>query len=391
MMNEKIRSVFSSFLILMFLGVSYSWGVFIYPIDNDLNWGRTKISLAVSILLLVLSFFMSIGGYLENKIGLRKTSFLASLLIGLGWVLASFSQKPWHLYLSYSLLVGIGSGILYIVSLSSGISLFPKKRGLVTGFIVFGFGLGASFLSPILLYLINILTWRTTMLISGFFFFIICFLASLFLKKNECSSPSCEIINSYDLNPSKMIKNKNFKLIFASFLIAMIGSMLSLAHIKIYVIDLNYAVFEGVLALSIMSFFNSIGRVIFGFLADKFNTKKLIIILFIILSFALLFVNLTEKLVFIYILSMLIGLVFGGFLILYPALTIDLFGLKYFSINYGVVFISYGIGCFIGPILGAFIHDKFGSYNLAFNISGILSLFGIYFSYLILKNKSINY
>jgi len=387
MLNKRNISVFGSFIILTFLGVSYSWGVFINAIDNDLNWGRTSISLAVSILLLVLSLFMSIGGFLENKIGLRKTCFIASLLIATGWFLASFSQKPWHLYLSYSFLVGIGSGILYIVALSSGISLYPKKRGLITGLIVFGFGFGASFLSPLLLYLINLYGWRFTMQLSSFVYFIIVFLASLFLQKKQITCSNISSLPCDDISPNKMLKTLNFKLIFISFFIAMVGSMLSLAHIKIYLLDLNYAIFESVLALSIMSFFNSIGRVVFGYLADKFNIKKIILILFVVLSLSLFLINQSEQLLFIYFLSMIIGLVFGGFLILYPSLTIELFGLKYFSINYGIVFISYGIGCFIGPLFGAFIYDKFGSYNLAFNISGILSILGVYFSYLIIKRK----
>jgi len=77
-----------------------------------------------------------------------------------------------------------------------------------------------------------------------------------------------------------------------------------------------------------------------------------------------------------YIISGFIGLCFGGFLSVYPALTADYFGSRYFSINYGLVFLGYGSGCFIGPLLGGYIYDITHSYLIAFKTAGALALLG---------------
>ena len=61
--------VLAGTVIMLCLGVAYSWGIFLLPINEEFGWGRAKISLAVSILLLVFFFFFSIGGLCENKYG----------------------------------------------------------------------------------------------------------------------------------------------------------------------------------------------------------------------------------------------------------------------------------------------------------------------------------
>ena len=81
----------------------------------------------------------------------------------------------------------------------------------------------------------------------------------------------------------------------------------------------------------------------------------------------------------------IIGLCFGGFLAVYPAMTADFFGTKSFGINYGIVFMGYGVGCFVGPWLGGMVYDTTGSYVFAFTVAGILALGAGIVSYLFLK------
>ena len=87
----------------------------------------------------------------------------------------------------------------------------------------------------------------------------------------------------------------------------------------------------------------------------------------------------------VYFFAALIGLCFGGFLAVYPPLTADYFGREDFAVNYGLVFVGYGLGCFSGPLIGGIIHDVFGSYLLAFYPAGIMALAGGIIIHMFLK------
>ncbi|MBD3272654.1 MAG: MFS transporter, partial [Elusimicrobia bacterium] len=114
MAKSKYLVIGAGISIMLCLGVAYSWGVFLLPLEQDLGWGRAQISLAVSILLLVFSAFMSLGGLSERRFGPRMTASAGGMLVALGWMGASFSGTPLWLYIFYGVLGGIGTGLAYI-------------------------------------------------------------------------------------------------------------------------------------------------------------------------------------------------------------------------------------------------------------------------------------
>jgi len=378
-MNKLTRSliIISGILILMVLGTSYSWGVFLLPITSDTGWTRTEVSMAVSILLLTFSLFMPIGGFLEKKLGPRITVEIGAFFVGIGWILSSYSLSPLWLYLFYGLLVGIGTGFCYMPPISCGIKWFQNNKGFATGAILLGFGAGSAFLSPIITFVINLYGWRTTMAILGIVFSILIIILAQSLK-----NPDEEITlqNTKDskanLSPLQMIKTLDFKIIFLTYIMAMFSAMLTTNHIVAILNNKNFSMIQSTLSLSFLSLSNGFGRILIGTISDFLGRKKITILLFIILGISIICLNFSNSLFIIYFLSILIGLCFGGFLAIYPAITSELFGNRDFSINYGIVFIGYGIGCFLGPIFGGYIFDLTKSYQSALILSGIIPLLG---------------
>ncbi|MFH1580690.1 MAG: OFA family MFS transporter [Pseudomonadota bacterium] len=370
--------VIAGVIILMCLGVAYSWGIFLLPIDQKMGWGRAKISFAVSILLFAFSVFMAIGGLLEKKIGPRKTACIGGLLVGLGWVLASFAQSPFVLYLCYGVIAGIGTGLSYMPSISSGIKWFPDKKGLVTGIIVFGFGFGTAFLSPLITKLINLHGWRATMMLCGIVFGLIIAMAAQCLKVPSISNGAKDE-NSRDdaaFSPIEMLKTNSFRIMFSTYLISMIAGMMTIGHLVAFIADKNFNAMQGALALTILSIFNGVGRITCGYASDIWGGKKILVLLFSLIGSVMFALYHSSALPVIYVLSAVIGLCFGGFLAVYPSLTAEYFGRRDFSINYGLIFIGYGIGCFLGPLIGGWVHDIAKNYLVAFYLSGGLALIG---------------
>jgi len=75
---------------------------------------------------------------------------------------------------------------------------------------------------------------------------------------------------------------------------------------------------------------------------------------------------------------------YGGTLAVMPAITADYFGPKNMGMNYGLVFIGWGIAFFV-PQIAASINDAYGSLDLAFYLSGGLLVLAVLLSRIIRK------
>jgi OFA family oxalate/formate antiporter-like MFS transporter len=146
---------------------------------------------------------------------------------------------------------------------------------------------------------------------------------------------------------------------------------------------ISLAGFDGATAallVSILGLFNASGRIMWGFAGDKFGREKVLTLIFAVCSGALFITAIISEPTLFVFGMLLVGLSFGGFLALYPALTADYYGTKSYGMNYGIVFTAYGAGAVLGPIMAGYIMDTQGSYVPAFYIAGALALVGILLS-----------
>ncbi|MCX8082909.1 MAG: OFA family MFS transporter [bacterium] len=385
--------VIAGFFILLCLGVAYAWGIFIVPITTETGWTRTSVSLAVSILLLVFSLFMPVGGFLEQKIGPGITALMGGIILSAGWIMASFTNSIKWLYMTYGLLGGIGTGLSYLPSVSTGIKCFENRKGLIAGIITAGFGLGSAFLAPLGVELIELYGWRRTMFIYGVILGIIISISSIFLRMPAGENKKAEIKTDDNKNndyiPIRMIKDVSFKTIFFTYFFAMLSGMMLIGHIVPFLEDAGYSSIQASLAITILAISNGTGRITVGFLSDKWDKGNILRSLFFIIGITSITLNFIPSIYLFYIASVLIGLCFGGFLSIYPAITAEMFGTRYFGVNYGIVFIGYGLGCFAGPLLGGFFYDAMENYFLAFIIAGIISLSGAGLVEFVLKKSKV--
>jgi OFA family oxalate/formate antiporter-like MFS transporter len=150
----------------------------------------------------------------------------------------------------------------------------------------------------------------------------------------------------------------------------------------------------GAMAVSILAIFNALGRIMWGKISDNLGRKQTLIVMFVLCGVAMLFLNSMRGYPLYLTGICLVGLCFGGYLALYPAVTADFFGTKHYGVNYGWMFTAYGAGGIIGPLLaaqlmkvvanmpyqvteaGKVIEKTFavGDYNRAFVVAGIACL-----------------
>ncbi|MEW6535300.1 MAG: OFA family MFS transporter [Candidatus Auribacterota bacterium] len=378
-------------IIILCLGVAYAWGVFLLPIAEEFGWSRAETSLAQSILIFVFSTFMVVGGLLEKRIGPRLTASIGGALVCLGWILAYKTQSKLWLYFTYGGIAGIGTGLGYLPAVSSGVKWFPDKKGMITGIIIFGFGFGSAIFARLSTMFIEMIGWRHTMLLYGASFGVLITGAAQLLKpppkgwEPVVAAANAQSKEGIDFKPFEMIKTGSFMILFITYLMSMVAGMMTIGHINAFAQDTGYDANQAATALIILAIANGLGRVIFGAVSDKIGRKNTLVLLFILTAGSKFLLPSISELSAAYAIAGLIGLCFGGFLAVYPAATGDFFGMKNFGVNYGIVFIGYGCGCFIGPWLGGLVYDSMGSYQIAFKSAAGVAVAGAVLTYLFVK------
>jgi len=177
--------VFAGLVIsIMGIGSRYCFGVFLKPLEADFGVSRISSSGIFSLYMLLSSFIAVLGGWALDRYGPRKVVLLMATFSGLSFILTSLTSAPWQLFITYSLILSLGTGPTYGLSNSTSARWFVKKRGLVIAITSSGGGAGAIILAPFAAYLVSQFGWRTAFIIFGCILFIVMAASGAVMKKD---------------------------------------------------------------------------------------------------------------------------------------------------------------------------------------------------------------
>jgi OFA family oxalate/formate antiporter-like MFS transporter len=321
------------------------------------------------------------------------------VVLGLGYLLAGLigGTSFASIFILIGIVGGAGIGLAYVVPIAVGMRWFPDKKGLITGLAVAGFGFGA------LLWVKLAGSWgqliasqglSTTFSIYGIVFLVAVVIGGIWMKyppegwhPQGWSPPKQEggakLTGAVDFKSGEMLKTPQYYMILFTFVFGASAGLMSIGLMKLFpMIALQAKGFEELAASAIagtamavfFSLANGIGRIAWGAISDKLGRKKSIMLMMGIQGIiVILFQWMAGTPALLYLGATLIGFNFGGNFALFPTITADTFGTKYVGMNYGWVFLAYGIGGIFGPMLGGTLGDM-GNFPLAFTICGILCL-----------------
>lgn len=393
--NKRWLYVFLGILIMMCLGTVYSWSVFRISVEKLYNIGSAQSGLPYMTSLAFYALFMLITGRYIDKYSPRLIVFIGGLLVGGGWILSGLAENIYILALTYGVVTGAGVGIVYGVPMTVVAKWFPEKKGLIVGFVLIGFGLSPFITAPIARYLIEVYGIMKAFQILGLSFIVIIPTLSYPFRYPSKLKANLEVIIDEKMNlkdvPTKfMVKSKSFKGLYLSFMLGtMIGLMIigMTSNVGIELIKLSPS--KVALLMSLFAVFNGIGRPIFGWLTDRLSQRKAMLTSYVLIAFAaILMIIAKEGSISLYIIAFSIfWFNLGGWLAIAPASTLGLYGTKYYSQNYGVVFTAYGIGAIVGVYTSGMLKDTFGSYQAVFYFIIASCMIGILLSQSMIKNK----
>lgn len=360
------------------LGAGYAWSVFQGPLVELFGFTHAQATIAFSISFGMGPVGMILFGPLQDKRGPRRITFVGGLLYGLGFILTSFTTSLGWLYLSYGLVAGAGIGMTYGCTTATTVALFPDKRGLASGLNAAGFGSGAVVFAPIAAALIRSFGVLHAFRYLGIAILIIICAASLLLvgpKEKQAQGA----IPEGDKRPSEMLRMGRFWVLWVIYAIGGISGMMIIGHASpISQEHIGYPLAMATAVVSIVSLSNTLGRIFWGSMSDRFGRYPVVSMMFAVSTVGMLLMYLNISPVISVTGIVLIALCYGGFLGIFPGITVENWGATFNGSNYGYMFAAVGIAAVIGPVLAASAKQaNAGDYGPAFFIAAALNLVGL--------------
>ena len=377
--------VFSSFVMMTVIyGARYSFGVFVKPMFAEYDWPMTMISLAASINLLMYASAGVVAGWLLDRLAPKWITTISVLFLTAGFVAASFVTSPLGLFLSYGVLVGIGSAGSGAVACTASIGKwFVKKKGTAIGIAAMGIGLGTMIMAPLAGYIVKNYGWRTGFLGIGILTCIVGItMSQIFMGRDypehyglqpdgEPPLPGKSISHPPPDNALKKISLKpilfdsRFYLLVACNVFAVMTVMMTFVHQVAYAINNGIDKIEAAAAIGLIGIAGSLGRFFFGWLSDRIRDAKYSAALgYLLMAVGMYLLCQATNIITLYAFAIFYGFGYGSLAPVTPYLISDRFGGQVLGVTYGLLtFFSTGIGGGLGPILGGVIFDHTGSYK----------------------------
>lgn len=396
MVRRRWPVVVGAVLIQVCLGAIYAWPVFT-PGLVGAGWTNAQTTTVFSVGLATFALVMVFAGRQLATRGPQVLAVVSGLTLGLGYALAGLSGGTgfWGVLIGVGVVGGAGIGIGYVVPIAVGMRWFPDRTGMITGAAVAGFGFGA--LGWIKLAgewgrLIERLGLDGTFVVYGIAFVVAVLAGAVWMRfppegwRPAGFEPAADdATGGVEFTPREMLRTPQFHLISLTFAVSAGAGLMAIGLMKLYPVEalvasgLDPAAASAVAGTAMavcFSLANGAGRLAWGALSDRLGRKRSVVVMAATQSALMfLFVWMAGSEWTLYLAATLIGFNFGGNFALFPAITADRFGNATVGANYPWVFLAYGFGGILFPILGGVLGDL-GNFPLAFSICGVACAIG---------------
>lgn len=355
-------------ILVISLGIRQSFGIFMMPVSEHFQLGREFFSFAIALQNLLFGMFQPFVGMAADKWGAKRVIVLGAVAYALGLYLSSIATLPSMLYLSLGALVGLGlSATSYVIVLGAVAKVVPAKHaakafGLTTA--AGSFGMFAMI--PGAQLMLSQMGWQQALQA----FALLCALMvafAMFMKTAKPSTADQAVVDEKQTLKASLqeaFSHKGYWLIHAGFFVCGFHVMFIATHLPSYLADKNLSATTGAMALAYVGIFNIFGSYFWGVMGDRFSKRHVMSALYLMRTVVIAgFVSLpvTESTAALF--GGAIGFCWLGTVPLTSGLVRQIFGARYLSTLYGLVFFTHQIGSFLGAWVGGRIYDYYGSYE----------------------------
>src|SRR3989441_3959217 len=363
------------------LGSLYAWSVFVLPLEKEFGWTRAQTSWVFTIAVLTFAATFILAGRIQARQGPRVCAAIGGTLVGLGFVLASFTTSLLFLYVIFGVVVGAGNGFGYSTPMPVASKWFPDKRGLVVGLMVGGYGASSAILGPVATNLITSLGWRPTFRLLGGLFFVMGMIGAWLLKNPPAGyrpagwNPQAGAATQRrDYSPSEMLRTPQFYFLWFAYCLGTTAGLMTISQLVPFARSAGLTAAAATFAITVGAVGNAGGRILSGWLSDALGrlTTLRVMVLASAVAMPALFIW-RQNIGLFSLLVVAVYWCYGKQLSVFASTTADMYGTRYLGVNYGLLFTAWGTAGILGPAIGARVYDATGDYQYAFYTAAALA------------------
>jgi MFS transporter, OFA family, oxalate/formate antiporter len=389
---------------VMIANLQYGWTLFVNPLDQKFHWGRPAIQVAFTIFIVMQTWLVPFEGYVIDRLGPRVVVCAGGVLVGIAWALNSVADSLAMLYVG-AVLGGIGAGAVAGASYGNALKWFPDRRGLAAGLTAAGFGAGSALTVIPIASMIQSSGYEAAFLWFGLGQGFVVLIVALLLRAPEAdevavrASPAVQQTRR-DYVPTEALTTPVFWVMYAMFVMVGAGGLMATAQLAPIAHDYNIAnVPVSILGLTLpaLSFALTIDRMVngacrpfFGWVSDHIGREHTMFLAFLLEGVGIyaLYVFASNPIAFV-VLSGLVFFAWGEIYSLFPAMCTDLYGRKFATTNYGMLYTAKGTASLLVPLTSV-LTAATGNWHTVFFLAALLDIAAALMALLVLKPMRIS-
>lgn len=357
------------------LGTVYAWSVFTQPLQAAFGWTSAQATAPFSIAIFFLGVGAVLGGRWQDRAGPRPVAIAGALLWGGGNLLAGLLTArlgaAW-LCFTYGVMGGLGLGLGYVTPVAAVTKWFPERRGLGSGLVVGGFGLGAFGYAQLLRSLPAFAgpagaaaagPVMRAFALSGVAFAVLGGAGALLLTNPPAGRSAAAVADGPDFPPGEMVRTPQFWAAFGMLFLNVTAGILFISNAVPILRELTGAapaVAAGVYGTIALA--NALGRFLWGAVSDRIGRRAAFAAIYLLQVAVFLSVGRFHSMWTVAPLFALVLLCYGGGFGVMPSLVADWFGTRHLGVNYGWVLLAWSLAGVAGPAFVALVKDTTGSF-----------------------------
>jgi OFA family oxalate/formate antiporter-like MFS transporter len=372
---------------VMIANLQYGWTLFVGPIDQKFQWGRTAIQVAFTVFVLTETWLVPVEGYLVDRFGPRAVVLAGGLLVGVSWVMNAHASSLATLYVAAAI-GGTGAGAVYGTAVGNSLKWFTDRRGLAAGLTAAGFGAGSALTVAPIAHLIQTSGYESAFLRFGIGQGVAVMLLALFLRAPRAGEVPPAAVQALgqsqrDYAPREALRTSMFWILYAMFVMVATGGLMAVAQLAPIAKDFGVAkgpvTFVGItlpaltFALSLDRVLNGVTRPFFGWVSDHLGRERTMFLAFLLEGLGILALPLLAHSPGTFVvLSGLVFFAWGEIFSLFPATCADIYGRRYCTTIYGLLYTAKGSAALLVP-LSSWVSARTGGWNVVFYAAAVLN------------------
>lgn len=358
------RNVGAAFVsMFVVFGVAYSFGAFFTPMAVEFGAGSGATSAVFSITAFCYFALGSVSGWAVDRIGPRPVLLVAAAALRIGLVATAQVEALWLGYLSYGLGVGVAVACGYVPMVAVVGGWFERRRGVALGVAVAGIGVGTLAVAPLAAVLIGAVGWRTTFVVFGVVgaaLLVACALVATKPPEHDGDVPP---------PVRRLLRTPAFVWLWLSGLLLSSALFVPFVFLPAFAADLGVGSVAAATLVGLIGMASVVGRLATGALADRLGRVRTYQGCVGIMAVSYLVWLAAPGYGMLVAFTLVLGVGYGGWVALGPAVVAELFGLRGLGKLVGMTYTAAAVGSLAGPPAAGLIIDLSGTYSWAIVVS----------------------